>query len=277
MATLADLQAQRDQFFKQKGEQAQGQIQGQTQANVGALQRRFTSMGAGNTGAALAAEQKAREEGIGQQRQAMSDISGQQLQAGEGDLGRAFQSEEARVAREAQLGEAEKGRGFQRELSQQDLEFKRKLADTEQGNKLKEMDMAYQQFLLDQDTTEFNKALSEFQAGGGFKYNPANKSYTSTALEDQTAKRAREDQIIAGAKSGMASGGAINVNDLPKSPEGYSHGQIKPGSTTGLNAKPLVWDTFKNAWIPVTSFSLDKNLTGIDENSLKLYPQYGIS
>ena len=176
MPTLADLQGQRQQYFKQRGEQAQGQIQGETEGNVGALQRRFTSMGAGNTGAALAAEQTARDHGLAQQRQAMTDIGGQQLQAGEGDIGRAFQSEQtqqaqgfaaeqARLGRDAQLGEAEKGRGFQRELSDKDIAFKTKLADTEQGNKLRDMDLAYQQFQLDKDTTAFNQRMAELSGG----------------------------------------------------------------------------------------------------------------
>lgn len=167
MPTLADLQNQRNQYFKQRGEQAQGQIGAQTQGNVSALQRRFTSMGAANTGAALAAEQKARDEGLAQQRQAQTDIAGQQLQAGEGDIGRAFQSEEARLGREAQLGEAEKARQFQRSMAEQDIGFKQKLADVEQQNKLKEMDLAYQQFQLDKDTTEFNKRMAELNTGGG--------------------------------------------------------------------------------------------------------------
>lgn len=253
MATLADLQSQRQKFFKQKSQQAQGQIAGQTQGDVEALQRRFTSMGGANTGAALSAEQKARETGLAQQRQAQADIAGQELQVGEADLARAAQSEEAakgrefagqqarlgeqftgeqarlgreaqigesalgrqfaaeqarlgieaqrgeseasrgfageqaRLAREAALGESQAGRQFtaeqadlarraqlgeseaarelQRSLAQQDIGFKRELAATEQGNKLKEMDLAYQQFLIDKDTTAFNKRLSAIQAG----------------------------------------------------------------------------------------------------------------
>jgi len=171
MATLADLQAQRNKFFQQRGEQAQGQIRGQTQSNVGALQRRFTSMGAGNTGAALAAEQKARESGLEQERQALGDISGQQLQAGEQDFarqfqqeeaerGRGFQSTEARLARDAQLSEAEKARQFQSGMADKDISSKKYFFDTENANKMRELDMAYEQFLLDKDISEFNKKMA---------------------------------------------------------------------------------------------------------------------
>lgn len=187
MATLADLQGQRQQFFKQKGEQQQGQIQGETQGNVEALQRRFTSMGAANTGASIAAEQKARDAGLAQQRQATTDLAGQQLQAGEGDiarqaqteesalgrafagqqaqLGQTFQGEQARLGREASLGEAGAARAFQEKMANQDIGFKRELAGTEQGNKIREMDLAQQQFQLDKDTTAFNQRMAEIEAG----------------------------------------------------------------------------------------------------------------
>lgn len=211
MATLADLQAQRAKFFQQKGEQAQGQIRGQTQENVGALQRRFTSMGAGNTGAALAAEEKARQTGLEQERQAMGDISGQQLQAGEQDIGRQFQSEEARMAREAQLGEAEKARQFQRGMAEQDIGFKRELAGQEQQNKMREMDMAYQQFLIDKDTTAFNKRLSALQAG-------ISLDETGMPLETLETKKKREaemqdlrDQLIRAQTIG-SQGGSRNID-----------------------------------------------------------------
>jgi hypothetical protein len=220
MPTLAELQNQRNQFFKQKGEQQQGQIAGETQGNVEALQRRFTSMGGAGTGAALAAEQKARDAGLSQQRAASSDLAGQQLQLGESDIARQFQSEQtqqgqgfaaeqARLAREAQTGESALGRQFaaeqarlgieaqtgesargrtftgeqaelqrkaslgdaeaarqlQERLAGKDIEFKRELAKTEQGNKMQEMDLAYQQFLIDKDTTAFNKRLAAIAAG----------------------------------------------------------------------------------------------------------------
>ena len=172
MATLGDLKAQQQQFFKQKGEQQQGQIEGQTQGNVAALQRRFTSMGGANTGAAIAAEQEARNQGLAQQRQAATDLTGQQLQAGEGDIGRQFAAQqtqlgfgEAEKARQAQLGESEKARQFQGGLAQQDLGFKREIAGNEQSNKLAEMELAKQQFQHDKDVTAFNERLARIDAG----------------------------------------------------------------------------------------------------------------
>ena len=172
MATLGDLKAQQQQFFKQKGEQQQGQIEGQTQGNVAALQRRFTSMGGANTGAAIAAEQEVRNQGLAQQRQSATDLTGQQLQAGEGDIGRQFAAQqtqlgfgEAEKARQAQLGESEKARQFQGGLAQQDLGFKREIAGNEQSNKLAEMELAKQQFQHDKDVTAFNERLARIDAG----------------------------------------------------------------------------------------------------------------
>ena len=207
MATLGELQAQRQQFFKQKGEQQTGQIAGQTQGNVEALQRRFTSMGAANTGAAIGAEQQVRDQGLAQQRQASTDLAGQQLQSNEGDIARQFGSEESQRAREggmaesalgrkfageqaalaqqggaaealkarefagqqaaAGFGEAEKARQFQGGLAGQDIAFKRELAGTEQTNKLAEIDLAKQQFALDKDTTAFNQRLASIESGLG--------------------------------------------------------------------------------------------------------------
>jgi hypothetical protein len=274
-------------FFNKKGEQAQGQIRGQTNENVGALQRRFTSMGAGNTGAAIAAESKAREAGLEQERQALGDIAGQQLQAGEADFGRQFQAEEAgrgrefqaaeaRMARDAQLSEAEKARQFQAGMADKDIASKKYFFDTENANKMRELDMAYEQFLLDKDTTAFNRALAEHQAGGGFRYNANAGTYTSNELGADAAKKAREDQVLNAAANITQQGGTVNVANLPRDPQfGYTHGSVRGGGTgpRGIRNEDVVWDAFQKTWVPVSQFKYDPNIIGISDQNLALLRQ----
>ncbi|CAK0758175.1 hypothetical protein CCP2SC5_2480003 [Azospirillaceae bacterium] len=76
-----------------------------------------------------------------------------------------MQSQEQQDARSFQSSEAEKGRQFQGGLADKDAAMKREFFNTEQGNKLKEMDLAERQFAADKDTTEFNKRMAEIESG----------------------------------------------------------------------------------------------------------------
>ncbi len=98
---------------------------------------------------------KAQEAGAAQRDAAMNQIGGLELQAGEADIGRQFA---------VQQGD-------------KDMAFKRSLFDLEQGNKVKELNLAERQFALDADTTGFNRRMAELEAnretpgllgGGGF-------------------------------------------------------------------------------------------------------------
>ena len=137
-----NLKKMRTQFFDaRRGEAVQG-ANAQTQQGDDAIQRRFASMGAQGSGAQIAAMQKNRDGGMEAQRKAQADVGALELQAGEADHGRDFQL------------------GMAREMSDKDLAFKQRLSDTEQGNKLQEMDLAKQQFELDKETTAFNKQMA---------------------------------------------------------------------------------------------------------------------
>lgn len=167
MANLNDLYSERNKFFQQKKQEALGQVGAQNQEQQDALQRRFTAMGAANTGAAIAAGQKQSEAAAAQKRQVEGDIRGQELQLKEGDIGRQFQSEEALKGREFAGRESQLGREFSKGMSEQDMAFKKQIYDTEQQNKLKQMDLAERQFALDKDAQAFNQRMAEIAAGGG--------------------------------------------------------------------------------------------------------------
>lgn len=138
-----NLKKMRNQFFQSRRNEAQQAANAQTQSGADAIQRRFASMGASGSGAQIAAMQKNQEAGLDAQRKALSDVGSMELQAGEADFGRQFQA-----------GMADK-----------DISFKRELSGIEQGNKLKEIDLAERQFALDKDTTEFNRRLAEIELG----------------------------------------------------------------------------------------------------------------
>lgn len=170
---IPDIQAQRQKFFAGRRGEIQQQGNAQTQEAQDAIARRMTSIGQGASGAALAAQAKARE-GIMQQTQAaQNDLAGQEMQA-------QFQEEgllDQVRAREFAAKEAALGRDFQGGMAEKDMTFKRGLFDVEQGNKIREMDLAERQFALDKDTTEFNRRMAEIEAakkdpglfgGGGF-------------------------------------------------------------------------------------------------------------
>jgi hypothetical protein len=167
MANLNDLYNQRNQFFKQKQDEAIGNVNAQNQQQQDALQRRFTSMGAANTGAAISAQQKQSEAAAAQTRQVQNDIAGQQAQANDVDIGRQFQSEEAQKGRDFSGREAQAGRDFSKGMSEQDMAFKQKIYDVEQQNKLKQMDLAERQFAMDKDAQAFNQRMAEIAAQGG--------------------------------------------------------------------------------------------------------------
>lgn len=195
-----NLKKQRDQFFQNKRNESIQGANAQAQAGDDAIQRRFASMGASGSGAQIAALQKNRDAGMDAQRKAQADVGAMELQAGESDFGRSFQANEANAARQFQANEANTARQFQGSMSDKDIAFKQKLADTEQGNKLQEIDLAKQQFALDKDTTEFNKRMAEIEAGA----TPGKGMFgqLTSNLEDA-------GKTILGGAVGSAIGGAV--------------------------------------------------------------------
>ena len=187
MAIMDEAAAKKADYFKQRRQEALGQVQGQQQQAQDVIQRRFASLGAQGSGAQMAMEQKAREAGAAQTRQVEQDITGQEIAAQEPELQRRFQSEqmkqqqefasrESQLGREAQLGESEKQRQFmagesqasrtlQQQLAADDLKLKQSLANMQQANTAQELELAKKQFDIDKETTDFNKMLSLIMAG----------------------------------------------------------------------------------------------------------------
>ncbi len=150
----ATTKKMRDDFLQTRKNEAGQRASTSLQQGEDALQRRFTAMGSANSGAHVAALQKNRDAASEVARQGAADVNSQALQFAESDSGRGFQSDEAKIQRDFQGGLADK-----------DFAFKERLSGIEQGNKLKEIDLAERQFALDKDTTEFNKRMAEIEAG----------------------------------------------------------------------------------------------------------------
>lgn len=132
------------QRFQRQGQQAQE-----------ALKRRFASLGALNTGAALKQEQLAQEQIGKAQEEAMGNL----------DLAEA---QEARRRQEFDIQavqEPEKQRAFQREQAGLERDFRKEVFAFEKESKLKQLDLAEREYKAEQDATEFNKLMAAVNAG----------------------------------------------------------------------------------------------------------------
>ena len=144
---VPDVNQMRSKFFEGRRADIERQGRGQMQEAGDSLKRRFASLGQVGSGAAIAAEQKAREGIQANVSNAQNELAGQEYAA------------------EAQSAEAELGRKFSSDQAAKDMQFKKQLFDVEQGNKVKEIDLAERQFQLDKDTTAFNRRLAELESG----------------------------------------------------------------------------------------------------------------
>lgn len=142
-----NLKKMREQYFQSRRAEARGAVGASMQGGEDAITRRFASMGSSGSGAQIAALQKNREAAQAAERQGLADVNAQELQ------------------QESAINEAEAARSFQGHLAGQDLGFRRDVFGAEQGNKLKELDLAQKQFDIDKATTEFNKRLALREAG----------------------------------------------------------------------------------------------------------------
>lgn len=147
-----------------------------------AINRRFTSLGQAGSGAAIAAQIKGRDQVTAQGNQAMNDLGGQQLQSAyqeanlaEGQKNRDFQAQQADLGRTFESGQNQAGREFaaqQNLLGQQfqgtqaglGRELQSSEFNTDQGNKLKQLDMSQQSLNLESDAQKFNEQMAQFEA-----------------------------------------------------------------------------------------------------------------
>lgn len=141
------FQSQRDianqDIARQRADAFRAQNQQQDEAQD-MIRRRFASMGAGGSGAEIAALAKLNEQGLAGQR----DIN-DRIGAGVLD----------------NLRSQEQNAELQQALAGRDELFKRELAGTDQANKLAQLDMAMKQFEIDKDTTAFNRRMAEIEYG----------------------------------------------------------------------------------------------------------------
>lgn len=80
--------------------------------------------------------------------------------SGEAALGRQFSAEERAAQNKFLAGESAASRDLQSRLAADDLALKKSIADLQNANTKEELDLAKRQFLIDKDTTDFNKYVS---------------------------------------------------------------------------------------------------------------------
>ena len=137
------LAPQRQKYFDtRRADVERSAVANQQQADD-ALSRRFAALGQQGSGAAIDAGIKAREAVMAQTDAARNELLGQEMQS---------------QMQEAQMGQQESQ--FGRTLGEQGRMF-----DTEQGNKLRQLDMADQQMQLEKEAQWFNERMAEMQSG----------------------------------------------------------------------------------------------------------------
>lgn len=179
------LLAQREKFIQGNRDALSRQFNAQSQNAEDALARRFSSMGMQNSGAAIKTSLNAQNE-IGQARLDAENKMGQEA-----------------LAQQIQMEEAQNARQFAANQANADMATKAQMFDIEQGDKAGAVDMAQKQFLLDADTTEFNKRMAEIESkrptgggGGGCCFIFLEARY-GTGVMDSVVRRYRDEHITA--------------------------------------------------------------------------------
>lgn len=162
-------------------QRARSQARQLGQEQVGAIGRRFASLGGGPTGARIKQEQLARERAFGLGQQAVGQLNlqeqQQRLQVGEAQRQRDFAARqqglqrdlatsEAQRQREFAGGQAELQRGFAGEQSELQREFASREAGRQrqfqQGLENRRLDLTGRGLDLEEQAQSFNKLISAF-------------------------------------------------------------------------------------------------------------------
>jgi hypothetical protein len=148
---------------------AEQQSRGALQEQQDALKRRFASLGATSSGAALKQQQMAAEKSQ-EQLQSVNEAIGAQesaenLRRQDIQEERQFQKGMAEEGRKFAIAEREAGQGFQAAQTQKQMDFQDRLQTWSQSQAAKEFDLAMSQYEQDKNTTEFNKRLQAITAG----------------------------------------------------------------------------------------------------------------
>lgn len=152
-----DVNAMRQKFFSGQRDDIERQQNMAGQQASDAIQRRMASIGQAGSGAAMGLELKSQRDIAEQGNAQRNALGGQELQAN-------IQSQEAQLGRDLQ--ESQFGRNLEQQAGQfgKQMEASRGMFDVEQGNKLKQLDLAERQFGLDKDVTAFNQRMAEIEA-----------------------------------------------------------------------------------------------------------------
>ena len=148
---------------------AEQQSRGALQEQQDALKRRFASLGATSSGAALKQQQLASEKSQEQLQSTNEAIGAQEsaenLRRQDIQDERQFQKGMAEEGRKFAIAEREAGQGFQAAQTQKQMDFQNKIQTWSQSQAGKEFDLAMNQYEQDKATTEFNKRLQAITAG----------------------------------------------------------------------------------------------------------------
>jgi hypothetical protein len=120
------------------------QFAGEKTSGNDAIERRFASLGALNSGAAIKQTDNFQNKLREQESQALGDLNAQEA---------------------GQLATMNDERKFQVDAANRDMAFKNKVFSFERGSKMYELDLAERQFQEDRRSTDFNKRLAEMEAG----------------------------------------------------------------------------------------------------------------
>jgi len=161
-------QAQASQFdvARKKAEQ---QSRSALQEQQEALKRRFASLGATSSGAAIKQQQIAAEKSQEQLQGAQEAIgaaeTAENLRRSDIKEEREFQRGMAEEGRKFAIAEREAGQSFQAGQTQRQMDFQQRIQDWSQSQAGKEFDLAFAQFEQDKESTEWNKRLQGLIAG----------------------------------------------------------------------------------------------------------------
>lgn len=225
-----------DQFGlarKRAGQQSQAALQAQQDA----IKRRFASIGASSSGAAMKAEQIAAEKSQEQLGQAEEGISAaetaEKARLGEIEQARTFAQSERQSQQEFAKGEAEKarqfaiaergaGEKFQSEQAAANRAFQERVQAFNESESGKAMELALRQFEQDAATTELNKRYMVAMAGlEGITPEQLGQAAPSPSLSESGTKGGispTESSIVDSMLSGKMTRGQIDARRKSLSP-----------------------------------------------------------
>jgi hypothetical protein len=163
--TMQPQASQFDVARKKAEQQSRSALQEQQEA----LKRRFASLGATSSGAAIKQQQIAAEKSQEQLQGAQEAIgaaeTAENLRRSDIKEEREFQRGMAEEGRKFAIAEREAGQSFQAGQTQRQMDFQQKVQDWSQSQAGKEFDLAFAQFEQDKEATDYNKRLQSLIAG----------------------------------------------------------------------------------------------------------------